>query len=114
MGPSLYVRNFHRPFSQPQPMPRTNRTKSRQQVGASVNGLLAELLSLKRGAPDKVPAGHLTCEQWAKVWKMSKHKAFRLLKLGMEKGKVAVAKHRIDTGTKVHPVAHYYEVKRGR
>lgn len=89
-------------------MPRSNRTKPRKRLDAPVNALLAELLALKRGQPDKIPKDHMTCDQWAEKWGFSRHKALRLLQAGVKAGKVKTAKHRIDTGKKVFPVVHYF------
>jgi hypothetical protein len=91
-------------------MPRTIRTKPREPVGTPVNDLLAKLLAIKRGEPDKVPKDHLTCVQWAEKWGVRRTVAQSLIQIAVQKKLMAMKKYRVESGVRLYPVAHYYEV----
>lgn len=96
-------------MKRPKPLPL--RSDETVVIGTATDeALFAELRDSFAGAVDKVPSGHLTCEQWAERWGKSASYTRRLLLHGLRRGTWGSVKHRVEMPTRgIFPVPHYFK-----
>ena len=73
----------------------------------TANDWLSFLVAASKGAPDIVPPGYKTLAQISKETGKSETQIRRYIREGLKQGRVLHAKFKLDTGTKIYPVAHY-------
>ena len=78
------------------------------------NALLKKILSAKSHAPDEVPKGFKTTNEYAAEWGLKASRTRDILNLGIKDGVVEAKSFRIPTGIdgRLYPVPHFRE-KRG-
>lgn len=98
-------------------MKRQSRKPLPSDVTVTIGDLPEEAIALALGrelresfgsAPEPVPAGWYTTEQWAQKWGYARAYAHRLLAHGVEIGRVEWRKFRVPTETKkAYAMVHY-------
>lgn len=84
--------------------------KHTRPVAATVNcnELLEQLRKIALKQPDTIPPEFKTSEEWAKLWKMKRRGAEKLLVAGVRAGKIVKKKFRVfSQASRTQMVFHY-------